>query len=46
MQIRVLLKLVLPGIVCLVHAGPQDANHDGAVNIDGAVDVIDVLWGQ
>jgi len=46
MQIRVLFKLLLPGIFCLVHAAPLDANHDGDVNIDGAVDVVDVLWGQ
>ena len=46
MQIRVLLKLVLPGIFCLVDAAPLDADHDGDVNIDGAVDVVDVLWGQ
>jgi hypothetical protein len=46
MQIRALLKLVLPGIFCLVHAAPVGADHDGDVNIDGAVDVVDVLWGQ
>ena len=46
MQIRALLNLVLPGIFCLVHAAPLDADHDGDVNIDGAVDVVDVLWGQ
>jgi len=45
MQIRVLLKLVLPCIFCLLHAAPLDADHDGDVNIDGAVDVVDVLWG-
>ena len=46
MQIRALLKLVLPGIFCLVHAAPLAADHDGDINIDGAVDVVDVLWGQ
>jgi hypothetical protein len=46
MRIRDLLKLVLPGIFCLVHAAPVGADHDGDVNIDGAVDVVDVLWGQ
>ena len=46
MQIRVLLKLVLPGIFCLVHAAPLAADHDGDVNIDGAIDLVDVLWGQ
>lgn len=46
MQLRALLKLVLPGIFCLVHAAPLAADHDGDVNIDGAVDMVDVLWGQ
>ena len=46
MQIRALLKLLLPGIFCLLHAVPLAADHDGDVNIDGAVDVVDVLWGQ
>ena len=45
MQIRVLLKLVLPCIFCLLHVAPLEADHDGDVNIDGAVDVVDVLWG-
>ena len=45
MQFRALLKLVVPGIVCLLHAVPLGADHDGDVNIDGTVDVIDVLWG-
>jgi len=43
---RALFKLVLPGIFCLVHAAPLGADHDGDVNIDGEVDVVDVLWGQ
>jgi len=45
MRIRVLLKLVLPFIFCLLHVAPLGADHDGDVNIDGAVDVVDVLWG-
>ena len=46
MQIRALLKLVLAGILCLSNAAPLNADHDGDVNIDGNVDVVDVLWGQ
>ena len=46
MQIRDLLKLMLPGILCLVHAAPLDADHDGDINIDGEINVADVLWGQ
>jgi len=46
MQIRVLLELVLLGIFCLVHAAPLGADHDGDTNIDGRVDVVDMLWGQ
>ena len=46
MRVRALFKLVLPGIFCLVCVAQLSADHDGDVNIDGAVDVVDVLWGQ
>lgn len=39
------MKLVFAGIFCLMQT-PLDADHDGDINIDGEVDVIDVLWGQ
>lgn len=43
---RFLLKLMPTVVVCLLHAAPVGAEHDGDINIDGAVDVVDVLWGQ
>jgi lysophospholipase L1-like esterase len=46
MQIRDLLKGVLPGVFCLMHATSPDADHDGDINIDGVVDVVDLLWGH
>lgn len=45
-RIRVLLKLLFPGICCLLPAAPSGADHDGDVNIDGEVTVVDLLWGQ
>ena len=46
MGIRVLLKLLLSGLCCLLPVAPLGADHDGDVNIDGEVSVVDLLWGQ
>jgi len=46
MRVGVLLKLLFPGICCLLPAAVLGADHDGDVNIDGDVNVVDLLWGQ
>jgi lysophospholipase L1-like esterase len=46
LSLDVLLRLLLPAMCCLVHATALGADHDGDVNIDGDVDVVDLLWGQ
>jgi lysophospholipase L1-like esterase len=42
----ILLRLLFPAICCLAHAAALGADHDGDVNIDGGVDVVDLLWGE
>ncbi len=37
---------ILLGICCLAPAGMAGASHDGDINIDGRVDVVDLLWAQ
>jgi len=34
------------GLCCLLQAGAASASHDGDINIDGMVDVVDLLWAQ
>ena len=46
MGIRALLKLLFPVLCCLRPAAAPGADHDGDVNIDGDVNVVDLLWGQ
>ena len=43
---RLLSKYLLAVICCLVHAVAPGLDHDGDVNVDGDVDVVDLLWGQ
>ena len=42
----VLCNLFIPGLCCLMFAAPLAADNDGDINIDGQVDVVDILWGQ
>ncbi len=46
MKIWILLKLLVTAICCVGYTALAGADHDGDVNIDGEVDVVDVLWGQ
>jgi len=45
-RIGILLKWLFPGICCLLPAAAPGADHNGDVNIDGDVNVVDLLWGQ
>jgi lysophospholipase L1-like esterase len=38
-------QLILLGGCCLVPAPVPAVNHDGDINADGAVDMVDLLWG-
>ncbi|MEN8761601.1 MAG: SGNH/GDSL hydrolase family protein [Thiogranum sp.] len=40
------MKLLFPVMCCLPPAAAPGADHDGDVNIDGEVNVVDLLWGQ
>jgi hypothetical protein len=46
MRIRYLSISLLWIIYCLLLAGPVVAQHDGDVNTDGEVNLVDMLWGQ
>lgn len=43
---RPVLSKLLPAVCCLLQAAPLCADHDGDINIDGGVDLVDVLWGS
>jgi lysophospholipase L1-like esterase len=45
-RMPVSLYLNILVIFCLVQMTPAAAGHDGDINIDGAVTVVDLLWGQ
>jgi lysophospholipase L1-like esterase len=45
MRMPVLFNAVLPAVCCLGFSAPLAADHDGDINIDGEVDVVDMLWG-
>jgi hypothetical protein len=46
MRIPVVSKWLLLGLGCLSFAQALGAAHDGDVNIDGDVNVLDLLWGE
>ena len=45
-RITVLFHSILLGVCVLVSAMASAIDADGDVNLDGAVDVVDILWGE
>ena len=43
---KALYGVLIPGLCCLVQALMPAVAHDGDINSDGDVDLVDLLWGQ
>jgi hypothetical protein len=43
---KTLYRVLIPGLCCLVQALTPAVAHDGDINSDGDVDLVDLLWGQ